>query len=110
MANAPTSGERLPGFPPNNVNNFPSFAVGYPASAILDLDIVGQDVRLQIVTAEGPRYRLETATSLDPNEQWNPVGSVGEFTGTGGTVSVTHPGGATQQQRFYRVVEVSGGQ
>jgi hypothetical protein len=74
-----------------------------PASclAITACDLVGSDTRISVRTALDKSYTLESATSLQP-PNWTTVTQ--SVAGTGGTVPIIDPGGATNAPvRFYRV-------
>jgi len=67
---------------------------------ITDVAVEGNDVLLTFATIQGETYALESTTQ--PTFQgWSVV--VGDVSGTGGEVTVTHPDGAGQEQRFYRI-------
>jgi hypothetical protein len=74
------------------------------APQFTDVAIYGSDVRVAFRTAQGATYALETATQANA-QGWSVA--VGSIPGTGGEVSVVHPGGAGQAQRYYRVAQTS---
>jgi len=62
---------------------------------------VGDDEVIEVLSATGFRYQLQIATSLDP-AVWTNSGTA--QSGTGGVLTFTDPGGATNQpSRFYHV-------
>ena len=81
-----------------------SFSVVLPPWAgtprILDTRVIGLDVVVRFETVTGTHYALESAVGA-PQSPWLPVGA--EVTGDGAIQSLTHPGGAGGQARFYRL-------
>ena len=81
-----------------------SFDVALPAWAgsprILETRVVGLDVVVRFETVAGTHYALDSALDA-PQSPWLPVGT--EVIGDGGIQSLTHPGGAGAQARFYRL-------
>jgi hypothetical protein len=60
----------------------------------------GNDALITVATVIGKTYQLETSISL-ANGSWSPIGD--PVTATGLTTDFTHPDGAGDPKRFYRV-------
>ena len=71
-------------------------------SVITAVQVVGQDVRVQFMTASNYTYRVEYATAL-PTVDWNVLS--GNFPGNGTVLWATNFGAASQPRRFYRVLQ-----
>jgi hypothetical protein len=67
---------------------------------ILETRVIGLDLIVQFETVAGTHYTLESAVD-SPQAPWLTVGT--EVIGDGGIMSLTHPGGAGAQARFYRL-------
>jgi PKD repeat protein len=67
---------------------------------ITDIQVSGPNVVISFSSSPNQFYQLEYIDTWTP-AVWNPA--VGSIPGNGGTVTVTHFGGATRVFRFYRI-------
>lgn len=72
--------------------------------SINEIKRIGADTRLTFVTTAGKYYRVERAAALGGTNLWTTLPGIIE--GTGSAVQFMDSGGATQDQRFYRVREL----
>ena len=71
-----------------------------PKPFITSLEVSGVNVLVSFASVAGQSYRLEYSDDLSLSS-WSTA--VDAIAGTGGIISVTHTGGATQPFRFYRI-------
>jgi titin len=63
----------------------------------------GADLTIRFTTSATANYRLERASTLGPATTWTTVPGAESVPGTGGAVTVTDTGAASQPAYFYRV-------
>ena len=71
-----------------------------PPLLVTDIQVSGPDVSISFTSTPDQLYQLEYTDTWMP-AVWNPA--VSSISGNGGTVTVTHPGGASSSFRFYRI-------
>jgi glycosidase len=72
-----------------------------PSFAITKLFLLGNDVKVSFTAASNWTFQLQRKDSLDDSTAWSDLGSA--LPGTGGTLTFTDSGGATNFERFYRI-------
>ena len=70
---------------------------------VASIQRVGADIHLRFATVAGATYRFERTDRLAAPINWTAVSGAGQVSGTGASVEVIDPGGATSRQRFYRI-------
>lgn len=63
--------------------------------------VSGADVQITVSSVIGRYYRLETSTDLGITDDWTPAGP--DVLATGVSTILTHAGGATGDENFYRI-------
>jgi len=88
-------------------NNFRAASVPPAGSGefkIASAEIVGTNVIIRFTAPAGQTIRLEYTDGLTgATTAWQPVPGATNLLGTGGIITGTHPGGASQSARFYRL-------
>jgi hypothetical protein len=68
---------------------------------ITGIQLAGTDIQITLATGSNRLYRVEQTSDLVTGV-WTTL--TNNVAGTGGAVTVTDPGGATQSKQFYRAV------
>ena len=89
----------LPGLPPPDVNEFPSFPLTRPPQSITSLQVTERGVLLGCEGAAGETYLIQAAPNLNPTG-WKVVGTAGA--GTNGIFQFLDITATNYSTRFYR--------
>ena len=74
-----------------------------PDLGVTDIDAVGADIQISLSTGSNRMYRVDYTSDM-VTAVWTTV--TNNVSGTGGIITITDPGAATQPKRFYRVTIV----